>query len=347
MGRRMRGACGLVMGLYLLLAAGGPLAAQAGGAGGDVDGAKDHPLISRFAGSTIIGYAHRDWDATTFPVSNRTDPRETTTLADPRTVEGTITRIVYLAPVGKSPLEVFRNYQQAVAAAGFKTVFSCDMNCGQIFFHWRFGAVRNGTTYTKTLIHPADNPNTGWNAADALSADDGRGIYATLTHGGRTVHLFFYTSVAAFRPSNAAATVVEIAEPKAMQTGEVTVDADAMFKSLTTDGSVALYGLLFDTDKAEIKAESKPQLDQMAKLLQAHADISVFIVGHTDNTGAFEHNQDLSKRRADAVKDALVTEYQIAAARLGSYGVANLAPVASNADSAGRARNRRVELVLR
>jgi outer membrane protein OmpA-like peptidoglycan-associated protein len=69
------------------------------------------------------------------------------------------------------------------------------------------------------------------------------------------------------------------------------------------------------------------------------------VVGHTDNVGQLPANLDLSHRRADAVVKILSTKYSIAASRLDAQGVGPLAPVASNDSDAGRAKNRRVELV--
>ena len=84
----------------------------------------------------------------------------------------------------------------------------------------------------------------------------------------------------------------------------------------------------------------------MAKLLKAEAGLRVFIVGHTDNQGGVDDNLALSRHRAEAVAAALATEYGIDARRLSARGVANFAPLATNADEAGRAKNRRVELVV-
>jgi outer membrane protein OmpA-like peptidoglycan-associated protein len=108
---------------------------------------------------------------------------------------------------------------------------------------------------------------------------------------------------------------------------------------------VALYGIYFDTGKAELKPESRPQLDEMGKLLQAQPALKVYIVGHTDNQGSLEANLQLSQQRAQAVVAALAGTYKIDAKRLQARGVANLAPLAGNGNDAGRARNRRVELV--
>ena len=123
------------------------------------------------------------------------------------------------------------------------------------------------------------------------------------------------------------------------------VDAGEMAKGLREKGHIALYGIYFDTDKAVIRPESRPTLEEIAKLLRAQQQLNVFIVGHTDSQGSFEYNTDLSRRRAAAVAAELVSSYQIAASRLKTAGVGFLAPIGSNATDAGRALNRRVELV--
>jgi len=83
----------------------------------------------------------------------------------------------------------------------------------------------------------------------------------------------------------------------------------------------------------------------MARLLQKSPSLKVFIVGHTDNQGSMDVNLTLSQRRAEAVVTALTRDYKIGAARLHAHGAASFAPVSSNASEAGRAKNRRVELV--
>ena len=123
------------------------------------------------------------------------------------------------------------------------------------------------------------------------------------------------------------------------------VDAAAMSKGLRETGRIALYGIYFDTDRAVVKPESRPALEQIAKLLAGDAQLNVFIVGHTDSQGPYAYNLDLSRRRAEAIAEELVKNYRIGAPRLRTAGVAHLAPVGSNASEAGRALNRRVELV--
>ncbi len=137
---------------------------------------------------------------------------------------------------------------------------------------------------------------------------------------------------------------LNILEKKPM-TQDVVVDASVLAKDIAAGGRVAVYGIYFDFDKADVKPESAPALQQIARLLTEHPQLKVFIVGHTDNKGNLEHNLKLSRARAEAVSMMLRSQYQISATRLAAFGVGPLAPVASNQDETGRARNRRVELV--
>jgi outer membrane protein OmpA-like peptidoglycan-associated protein len=118
-----------------------------------------------------------------------------------------------------------------------------------------------------------------------------------------------------------------------------------MAKGLGENGRIALYGIYFDTDKVVVKPESRPTLDQIAKLLASQPKLNVFIVGHTDSQGTHDYNMTLSRRRAESVAATLVQNYKIAKSRLSAAGVGFLAPVRSNASEDGRALNRRVELV--
>jgi outer membrane protein OmpA-like peptidoglycan-associated protein len=110
---------------------------------------------------------------------------------------------------------------------------------------------------------------------------------------------------------------------------------------------VRIYGILFDFDMADIKPESKPALDAIATLLKTQANLSIFVVGHTDAKGTLDHNMQLSQARAKAVVAALTGQYGIAASRLDAHGVGPLSPVAPNTTEEGRQQNRRVELVAR
>ena len=139
---------------------------------------------------------------------------------------------------------------------------------------------------------------------------------------------------------------LDIVETQEM-TQQVVADAAALLADLERAGHVVLNGILFDTDKATIKPESKPALVEIAKLLQENSQMTAFIVGHTDMSGSFEHNMELSEQRAEAVVKTLVSDHGISANRLTPRGVGPLAPVATNDSEAGRSLNRRVELVKR
>jgi OmpA-OmpF porin, OOP family len=127
----------------------------------------------------------------------------------------------------------------------------------------------------------------------------------------------------------------------------VVVSADQITKSLASEGKVALYGILFDFNKASLKPESRPTLDEIARFLKANPAQNVYVIGHTDNVGGFESNMQLSNGRAQAVAADLSRTYGIPANRMFASGVGLQAPVASNASEEGRAKNRRVELLPR
>jgi outer membrane protein OmpA-like peptidoglycan-associated protein len=128
---------------------------------------------------------------------------------------------------------------------------------------------------------------------------------------------------------------------------QVVADAAALLDNLNRAGHTVLQGVLFDTDKAVIKPDSEKALVEIAKLLRDNPGMSAFIVGHTDTSGSLEHNMDLSSRRAGAIVEALTTDHGISGDRLTPRGVGPLAPIGSNDTEAGRALNRRVELVKR
>lgn len=137
---------------------------------------------------------------------------------------------------------------------------------------------------------------------------------------------------------------MNIIEKQAM-TQDVLITADAMAQGLSDTGQVAIYGIYFDTAKSDLKPESDPALAEIAKLMNAHPQLKVYIVGHTDMVGDAAANLKLSQARAQSVVTALVSKNGIAAARLIAYGAGPYAPVASNKTDEGRAKNRRVELV--
>jgi OmpA-OmpF porin, OOP family len=135
-----------------------------------------------------------------------------------------------------------------------------------------------------------------------------------------------------------------IVERKAMAQ-DIEANAAVFADGLKTTGHVAVYGILFDTGKADIKPESAQAIGEIAKLLKGDAALRLHVVGHTDSVGSVDSNLKLSEARAEAVLQALAKEHGIAAGRLRAFGNGPFAPVASNDAEEGRAKNRRVELV--
>ncbi|NZA02433.1 OmpA family protein [Ottowia beijingensis] len=121
------------------------------------------------------------------------------------------------------------------------------------------------------------------------------------------------------------------------------VSANLMWDALRKDGFVTLP-VLFDTGKASIRPESAGVVRQIADLLKQQPALKVSIEGHTDNQGNAAANKALSQQRAKAVVDA-VTAQGVAPARMSAVGWGQDKPVADNRSHAGRARNRRVEML--
>lgn len=279
----------------------------------DVPGSKDHPLISRYPGSSIDDYSSKAYEEYTLPLGRMGQGE----IEKSQSLEGKFTRIHYTIPEGRSTLEVFRNYQDALQRAGFTTMFTCAKEqCGT-------GSIPG---------------QSGW--CGGCSA---RHISAKLTRPEGDVYVSLH--VEQDNDSTPASAEVVVIEIKPMDSGLVTINAATLAGDITRTGHASVYGIYFDTGKADVKPESDATIKEIAKLLQQQSQLKLYVVGHTDNVGAFASNQDLSQRRADAVLAVLTTKLGIPPGRLHAVGAGPIAPVASNDSEEGRAKNRRVELV--
>ena len=299
----------------------------------DLEGSADHPLVPRYEDSEIVAYTSEEY----------TDYRLLNARAEnygglaknhgaSLSLEGKLTRISYRAPAERSVLEVFRNYESALGAAGFETIFTCDREAcgGRNFNH----AMAEGTLYSLFGEYQAEQRYL----AAKLPGSEGdvyAAVYVVMNKSGGGPNM------------DRAMVQLDVIELQPMDEKMVVLDAGKLDAGLAADGRIALYGILFDFDKAEIRPGSKSQLDEIAKLLNDRPDMKVLIVGHTDSEGALEYNQLLSARRATAVVDALTDSYGIDSARLTPVGAGMAAPVATNRTEEGRAANRRVEIVER
>jgi len=123
-------------------------------------------------------------------------------------------------------------------------------------------------------------------------------------------------------------------------------EVDQLKAKPTPRGLVLTLGdVLFDTGRAELNPGAGRKLDQLAQFLNEHKDRRVQIDGFTDSVGTDSYNEELSRRRADAVKSALLTR-GIDSSRISTQGYGKAFPVANNTDSGGRQLNRRVEVVI-
>ncbi|HEX2255923.1 MAG TPA: DUF4892 domain-containing protein [Afifellaceae bacterium] len=316
-----------------VLGAAAAILALAPAAANDVPGSADHPLVPRYDGSEIVRYeteAFTDHRMLTAPATayGGLEPNLDATIV----LEGALTRITYRAPAERSSLEVARNYQQALQAAGFETIFACSAEeCGG----------RN--------FNHAAAPRNYYMGFGEYHAEQ-RYLAARLTRpeGDFYASVYVVMNKAGGGPDKGRALVqLNVIELQPMEERMVVTEASDMQRDLASDGRVAVYGILFDFDSDTMRADSKPQLAEIAKLLEDGPGLEVLIVGHTDSQGAFDYNLDLSKRRAASVVEALIGDYGIDRARLTPVGVGMAAPVATNRSEDGRERNRRVELVER
>jgi outer membrane protein OmpA-like peptidoglycan-associated protein len=324
----------------------------------DVAGSKDSPLLQRYEGSSIIGYEFQEFGTVEVLLGQvkggGPGKRNVLSPTDSRQVEGRATRLLYVAPEGRSPLEVLRNYEQELKKSGFTTVYQCAAKtCGTDRDGWLGEyylypeSKRLSQTPAKSGAQPA-----GQVSEFALSnARDQRYLAAKREDGQGEVWVSLFVASGNFprhketygRPI----VLLDVVETTSMESRMVTVDAAAMANDVSEKGRVALYGIYFDTDKTGIKPESEPTLVEIAKFLGENPKVTVYVVGHTDNVGGYEYNMGLSSRRAAAVVQALTTKHGVEAAKLVAAGTGPLAPVAPNDSEEGRAKNRRVELVKR
>lgn len=318
----------------------------------DAPGSADSVLTGRYEGSNIIGQTKKAFDEITLP----NGPAEGEEFEQEKkykstvTLQGRVTRTLYGAPEGRSTIEVIGNYIDALKSKGFVTVFECAKEaCGPSFkvlkYTWQNKA-------TQVVSQDAELYRASLSEAMFDSVIDPR--YALMKQGDAGAE----TYVAIFAAQNQGGTfgnisdtllnhvgvLVEVVEPKAREQKIVTLSADDLGAAINDAGKVVIYGLYFDYDKAAIKPESQPQLDQMVAYLQKNPELKIYVVGHTDNKGALDYNMKLSGERAIAVVKALVAA-GVEKSRMVPKAAGPIAPLASNRTPEGQAKNRRVELV--
>ncbi len=283
----------------------------------DIPGSKDHPIISRYPGSYIYYYDQKEFDEfeILFGPVKIYQGEDYVKRAKKEKIEGKVTKIGYEAPKNRSVFEVFKNYEEAFKKANFNILY-----------------IANGKDLSiSDFLSPYFPLRPGWS--------EGKSFY--LSAKDKTGNVII--SVCVMPGWGGPVILLGIVEKKGMETGLIT--AKDIYEKLKTEGHIAIYGIYFDFDKADIKPESEPTLKEIARFLRENPEIKVYIVGHTDNVGKLDYNMELSRKRAENVVKELVNKYGISKERLKAFGVGPLAPISSNDTEEGRAKNRRVEIV--
>lgn len=304
----------------------------------DIEGAVEHPMVKRYPGQ-VIAWQHienyQPYKVATGPVTGYR------TIADWIETEGRVTRTFYkYEGEDRTFSEVYKNYLDAFEAEGFEIL-------GKGLSADRKGVEVGSRQWMEVTFkaNPATKPGAVGTMFSGTSSSGGAGaIVARKERAAGTAYVVVYVEQ---HSKNYVGTLIDIVEVEAAETGLVVIDAEAMGADIAEYGRVVLDGIVFDFDKATLKAESKAALDAIAEYLKANPDKHFYVVGHTDSKGTFAYNSKLSSDRARAVADALKQDYKIASDRLQPHGVGPLVPVFSNSSDNGRQKNRRVELVER
>ncbi|WP_395344992.1 OmpA family protein [Ningiella sp. W23] len=290
----------------------------------DKPGTSDHPIITRFEGFSIDAYSVTDFDRYQLPLGPSVDNK---TLGETLTLEGKITRIYYQYFPNPKPslLQVFKSYEQLFAEKALETLFSCyAQECGK-------GPQDLVTTVArrKDLLNEFMQFGTHAYKAVKLSQED-QDVYIALylkDERGRVAY------------------EIHVIEVQSMRSGNLSMSD--IQQGIEKDGKLAFYGLYFDTGKSSLKDSAKDELRLLADYLKNNAQQQYFIVGHTDNVGAYKTNLTLSQARARSIINALESQYGLNVANLQAVGIGPVSPVVANASDSGKAKNRRVELVLK
>lgn len=304
----------------------------------DIDGAIEHPLMTRYPGQEIRWQQIENYMPYRVPLGPVTGYR---TIDEWFDTEGRVTRTFFrYQGEDKSYSEIYKNYLDALTAQDFEILgegFSADRKGNEVGSRsWQEVLFRQNATTTPGEV--------GTMLAGTSSSGGAGSIVARKERAAGTVYVVLSVEQHA---ANYVGALIDIVEVEAAETGLVVVDAEAMGSDIAEYGRVVLDGLVFDFDQATLTPASDAALAEIAEFLAANSDKVFYVVGHTDAVGTFAYNQQLSAARARTVVETLQSRFNVASARLEPHGVGPLTPVFSNTAEAGRDKNRRVELVER
>ncbi len=296
----------------------------------DVPYGRDHPMLKRFESTFIVAYNRNELERVVL-FSNPVAPDfsgKTLPIASSMVVDGTSYVIAYRGNAETSPRSIANFYKAQLNDAGFETLFEC--------MHAECTSGGANFNYLGSLLQARP-----FNVGDL----DSKQIFYRLSRLVEPDRDIYVSTLIGYGARGPAITlrIVET-KPHALDKSAI-MEAEAIDANISTAGKAVLYGILFATGKAEISPLSKEPLNEIADYLKSNPAVRLVVTGHTDSRGDFAHNVSLSEQRAQAVVKTLVENYAIDPARLVAFGAGMSAPVASNETEAGRARNRRVELV--
>lgn len=301
----------------------------------DVENSKDHPLVSRFQGAVIEFYKETKWGTYKMPIYDKGKINFKT----PKILEGKVIRIQYSVSPDNNPEYILQNFKAAFIKAGFNiltAVANEGLGVGTRSQDWNSQYYGSGDAYWTNALN---NGKFGSFYEIPNNKSNQSFIVANGQKGGKDIFISVYSvDHDAFVLINQ-----DVIEVEAAATGLIT--AENISKGLKAEGHMAIYDILFETGKSEIKPESSNTLKTIAEYMNANADKKFYIVGHTDNTGNLPDNMSLSENRAKSVLNELIAKYSVNRGQLSGFGVGSLSPVASNRSDEGKAKNRRVEIV--
>lgn len=287
----------------------------------------DHPLVGRFERSVLVGYAQKAFDSRS--VVFKGTPDRSLQAGDSRALDGKVTQLAYAGPA-VTAVEIYRNFLASLQSRGFASEYVCENQPGQAKACPDAKQIAYAMSSLPTSV--IENGNCFKNSRYGLFKKGSEATVALLVSD-------------CWNEKSPPLTLITVVEGVAMKTDQIVVPTAAdMASAFAAEGRIALYGIFFDTGKAELKPESRPTLASIAALLGTEPSLALVVTGHTDNVGAFDANVALSKRRAEAVVNALVSEFKVSPGRLTAFGAGMTGPRGPNTDEAGRAKNRRVEL---
>ena len=287
------------------------------------------PLITGFKGAIKFFQKTTKWDTYTIPVVKMGWQGWKKTIK----AQGEITRTQYVTSKDNNPSFVYMNYTEALKKSNWVILFggSGSDQLSNDSYEWQYYLFQEGYKQGNKF-----GDKLGFRAKD-------RSKYAYIAAKYEDSDTLYYAVIYIIDKGWGTMINQDIIKSKKPDVGLVT--AKMLTDKIDKKGHLALDGIFFETGKAALTTQSDAALKNIADYLNVHKDKKFFIVGHTDNTGDFAVNMKLSEDRAKAVRNELITKYAVVSGQLKAYGVANLCPVASNSTDAGKAKNRRVEIV--